>query len=403
MKAKDLIAYGILAVAGSTMTNAYEADWFPGKILVDGRLRYESADQTGLQQSDAVTYRLRLGYEVPISEWATFLAEGEGTLDFQFAEYDAYPGAQGEPGHTVIADPQNLELNRLQLSLDMDPVGAVIGRQRIIRNNARFIGNVGWRQNEQTFDAIGITYTPLKELNLYYAYLDAANRIFGIRADASVQRQFELKSHVLEAQYDFANGMKAGAYGYLIGIENSAGDSSDTFGIWFTSVQSLNQDGLSMDWRAEYAKQTENSHSPANADFSLGYYHMTIGLTQKGLGNLTLGYEVLEGDGSRGFSTPLATLHAFNGFADLFLATPANGLADIYVKAGIPVSANVSAALVYHEFQADHGSASYGKEIDAVCSWKINDSMSATAKAAFFDGKTLPDVTKFWLQLDMKY
>ena len=31
--------------------------------------------------------------------------------------------------------------------------------------------------------------------------------------------------------------------------------------------------------------------------------------------------------------TPLATLHAFNGWADMFLTTPANGLQDLYFRA----------------------------------------------------------------------
>ena len=38
--------------------------------------------------------------------------------------------------------------------------------------------------------------------------------------------------------------------------------------------------------------------------------------------------EVLEA----GFNTPLATLHAFNGWADRFLTTPVKGLADTNIK-----------------------------------------------------------------------
>jgi hypothetical protein len=36
----------------------------------------------------------------------------------------------------------------------------------------------------------------------------------------------------------------------------------------------------------------------------------------------------------KGFTTPLATLHKFQGWADKFLTTPVNGLADLYVNAG---------------------------------------------------------------------
>ena len=46
------------------------------------------------------------------------------------------------------------------------------------------------------------------------------------------------------------------------------------------------------------------------------------------------GIEYLEGNGTIGFSTPLATLHKFQGFADVFLTTPASGITDAYGKLG---------------------------------------------------------------------
>ena len=117
---------------------------------------------------------------------------------------------------------------------------------------------------------------------------------------------------------------------------------------------------------------------------------------------MTLGDEVLEGDGKRGFSTPLATLHAHNGFADVFLSTPANGLTDLYLKAAVPLG-NTTLTAVYHRFEADRGSARYGDEIDLVAAYPISKQLKLTAKLAAFDGSTMVDVTKFWLQLDMSY
>ena len=40
----------------------------------------------------------------------------------------------------------------------------------------------------------------------------------------------------------------------------------------------------------------------------------------------------MEGNGVKGFTTPLATLHKFQGWADKFLATPVNGIEDEYVN-----------------------------------------------------------------------
>ena len=78
-------------------------------------------------------------------------------------------------------------------------------------------------------------------------------------------------------------------------------------------------------------------------------------------------------------------------------------MADLYLKVSLPVSDAVSAAIFYHDFEADIGGDSYGEEYDAVCSWKINGNLSVTAKVAYFDGKSMPNIARLWLQMDMKY
>ncbi len=80
-----------------------------------------------------------------------------------------------------------------------------------------------------------------------------------------------------------------------------------------------------------------------------------------------IGYEVLSGDGTDAFQTPLATGHAFNGITDKFLTTPDDGLEDIYVKAAysfakVPLVEKISLAAAYHDFEADRGGADYGSE-----------------------------------------
>src|SRR3546814_14399570 len=56
--------------------------------------------------------------------------------------------------YSVVADPDNIELNRAAIGYMKDGRGITVGRQRIIHDKARWVGNVGWRQNEQTFDAV---------------------------------------------------------------------------------------------------------------------------------------------------------------------------------------------------------------------------------------------------------
>src|SRR3546814_3293516 len=70
------------------------------------------------------------------------------------------------------------------------------------------------------------------------------------------------------------------------------------------------------------------------------------------------------GNGVVAFQTPLATLHAFNGWADRFLSTPGNGLEDIYVGVG-GKHGQWNWQALWHDFSADRGGADYGTELDA--------------------------------------
>ena len=131
--------------------------------------------------------------------------------------------------------------------------------------------------------------------------------------------------------------------------------------------------------------------------------YLSVGIGPKfGKTLVTLNYEVLGGDGNYGFSTPLATLHAFNGWADMFLGTPANGLVDTFIKVVHPF-AGFKCVFMAHDFQADEGDADYGREYDAVLSRAINKKVSVGVKAALYDAEDHgTDTTKIWLWGQLK-
>ena len=132
-----------------------------GKTLVNMRWRFEKVDQEGINNADAVTIRTRLGYQTPTFFGFSGLVEMENTIPFNSGTYTA-PGVTSN-NRAVIADPRNTELNRAQLSYTgLSDNTFVLGRQRIILDNWRFIGNVGWRQNEQPFDSITLQITPIE-------------------------------------------------------------------------------------------------------------------------------------------------------------------------------------------------------------------------------------------------
>ena len=98
---------------------------------------------------------------------------------------------------------------------------------------------------------------------------------------------------------------------------------------------------------------------------------------------------MLEGSPGEGkFTTPLATLHKFNGWADKFLATPANGLEDLYLAVNGSVKKKLKWAAIYHDFSANEGDADYGTELDLLLSYRTAWNQTFGLKTAFYEADT---------------
>lgn len=368
--------------------------------MLDVRARYEYGNQDGLEASNAGTIRARVGLQSQDYNGFSGLVEFEATRAVDTGGYRSAP--YNPPGRTLIPDPQSTELNRIQVQYKNYDNLAVLGRQRIIVNNARFVGNVGWRQNEQTYDAAYYKNTMLDGLAVEYAYLDAVHRIFGSEAPYNA-RTWDSDSHVLNAKYSKLKGHTFGAYAYLLDFENAAPNSSDSFGANYAFKGTV-ADDYTLNGYAEFAYQQDAADNPI--DYDAIYLHLMASLAREGWAG-TLGYELLgSGDGAGSFKTPLATGHKFNGWNDQFLNTPANGLNDFYAGIGIPVP-KVPMKLIYHHFWSDEGSATYGDEIDYLAVRKINPKTKAIAKASYFfassDSPAYADRFRFSVELNYTY
>ena len=162
----------------------------------------------------------------------------------------------------------------------------------------------------------------------------------------------------------------------------------------------------------EYAQQEDYADNPQELDSD--YYLAELGYTWQGI-VFKGGYEVLGGDdgaGNRAFQTPLATKHAFQGWADVFLTTPADGIEDAYVGATVQLWGGQLQAW-YHDFDAEQNSTSYGDEIDLSYGHPIPavPGLTALVKYASYDADTAVlrgnvanvDTDKLWLQLQYIY
>jgi hypothetical protein len=160
--------------------------------------------------------------------------------------------------------------------------------------------------------------------------------------------------------------------------------------------------------RVAFEATTQREYGASTDSFDLGYQLAEFGV-RRGAWNVWLGGERLEGDGARGFSTPLATLHAFQGWADVFLTTPPDGLRDLYASAAYatapwPDAQPVTLTATYHDFADDSGGGDFGEEWDASARLSVNARLSLEAKAALFSGQDprFADRNKFWLALEYR-
>lgn len=152
----------------------------------------------------------------------------------------------------------------------------------------------------------------------------------------------------------------------------------------------------------EYAEQESET---AIANYDADYLLLQAGVNLDPV-NLRIGYEILGADNGRyGFSTPLSTLHAHNGWADTFLATPAQGLTDTYLNlSGSMLGGNWS--IIFHDFNAEDSTATIddlGRELDLQFLYPVSDNLSLGIKYASYSngdaGSSKADVDKFWLWL----
>jgi len=246
---------------------------------------------------------------------------------------------------------------------------------------------VAWRQNEQTFDALSVVNKALPDTMVSYAHLSNVNRVTGTNA--------EMKSDLLNVSYA---GLAAGTltgYAYLLDYTKSASQSTQTLGLRFSGASKIGE-SIKVLYTAEFAQQGDYAKNPAA--YTVNYYLAEAGGTVSGV-TAKLGYEALQGDGVHSVQTPLATLHAFNGWADQFLVTPVNGLQDAYLSVD-GAAAGVNLMAVYHGFYSYRGGADYGTELDLQAMKKFAKNYALIAKYAAYSAGVAPgivDTDKMWL------
>jgi hypothetical protein len=358
------------------------------------RLRHEQVDDDAFaRDAAATTLRARAGLRFRFDNGFHALVEGEGIA----APGDGYnSGANGRADRPLVADPEGAELNQAWVGWKGDAIGVVAGRQRLLFDNQRWVGNSGWRQNEQTFDALALDWRIAPGWSARYAWLDRVHRVSGDRALDHRARERDLDTHLAEVAWKQGVQQFAG-YAWLHEDRDVAAASTRTVGL--RSTTDFVRDGNGVALTLEVARQRDDANNPLA--FSHRYWLVEPAYTWRGT-SFRAGWEHLGGDGVHALQAPLGTLHAFNGWADKFNATPAAGLEDRYLAAGGKLGqGRYDWQLAWHDYRADAGDARYGREWNASFGFPVAKGVRGLAKLADYRADAWArDTTKLWMQLE---
>ncbi|MCB9771378.1 MAG: alginate export family protein [Candidatus Omnitrophica bacterium] len=402
-----VLSFVSLANAGDTAKEAIKES----KLYAQMRIRYEVVDQDSqaliTKNAHSRTARTRVGIKSGEFKGFSALVEGEYVIYLGPDNYNDTVNRRVE--YPVVADPENIQLNQIYAQYTGIPDTTIRGGRQVIEiDNQRFIGSVGWRQNNQVFDAAIIANSSITNTEIKYGYIYNVNRIFG---EQSIAGDWRSKSHF----YNISNSSlpigKVTTYGYFLDFGNdSASNSSQTYGF------SLNGDfGLSNDTKfryyGEYAHQSDFADHATKYDAD--YFHIAPAIVWQGL-TTTVGYEVLGSDNRVfAFQTPLATGHKFNGWADKFLITPVAGLEDMYfdlnykvtkLKGNLKVINGLMVNAQYHNFSAENGGMNYGNEIGVFLKKPIHEHVTTSVKYAYYDAdEYLTDTQKITFDIEILF
>lgn len=396
-----------------------------GKSMSSLRMRYEDVSQDGLQpgvlpnghpnptagqglkQADALTVRSLIGWQTaPYQNWS-FAAQliNVSKLDDHFndstnaALINSFSNQPDRIAYAKAIDPDYTGVNQLFADwTGLNNTKLRAGRQQVILDNARFLGDVGFRQVMQVFDGVTLTNKSITNTELFWGHYEGVQQINTQYHSAGALDAFNLRYHLSPTEsligYAYLDGFKdlgmgSGFFGNgstAAAVAAGKGGSTNLGANQANKIIGLRLDGMHpmysdqrLLYTAEYAKQT--AYNGGDGRIDAYYYKVGAGW---GIGNFTirLDQEMLSSNhGKYAFQTPLGTNHLFQGWVDKFLITPLEGMKDSFVSTSYRFSDFVF-LLDYHVFDADKnfytvGSASqangnrYGTEWDAAVTWTI--------------------------------
>lgn len=105
--------------------------------------------------------------------------------------------------------------------------------------------------------------------------------------------------------------------------------------------------------------------------------------------------------------SPLATLQAFNGWADIFLTTPLNGLVDTSYSLGYGTDLGghpLVLRILYHRFESNSAGIDFGTEWYILAQFELCEECTLLIKYAAYGAHDYASETrKFWTSFQYRF
>ncbi len=410
MAAVPLLVSGlsVSASAAEEGISIFDDMKFKGEI----RPRYEFVDDgnSATANANAITARTKLqlqaklfGVEGLSSDIGIISVNNFGAHYYNPADGHNYTDDDGKP-YAKVVDPQFAMISNADINYKTGKTLLHAGRSQVNLDNQRFIGTVGWRQLERSYDTVFVADNSVENLNVLAAWVYGYQ---GVKAGETT----DTNSVLLHASYKISDPLTITVYDYMLASIH------DTYGAALTGKTEVS--GAKLDYRVEGALQSDPTmtiHGNDNVKADAYYMNFDLGADISGV-LLGANYELLSGHkltetDKTAFTTPLATGHKFNGWADKFLSTPAMGLQDMNVRIGYKAKGFGKVLAVYHQFVGDtkrSGENDLGNEIDVLYANAVPGvkDLKLLLKGAMYNGGKVTgytnDVQKYWVQLDYKF
>lgn len=389
MKKNLLRVFAMVAaflILGPTMAQAVNIEW-GGQI----RPRWEIRDQDFNDDSDEVSFfqsRVRVNSKVTMDDRTSAFIQLQSVRTWGETGGGTATGAQNPAGSGNAAlSPSDADTSvgvhqayfTLKKFFNL-PADLQVGRQEVVLDGHRLVGNTGWTQGAQTHDAIRIDHAEGNH-HLLYVYSKVSE-------DGTVQDDTDIDAHIF---WGNLKGILGGAFSlYFIYVDD---DSLDTAGFFtptagtlsapagtpiltgstnpFTDTADVDNDLFTVgfrqagqlwgiDYRGEFYYQFGDAAGLDRQAYMAG---VRVGKKWNFAWQptTTIWYDYLSGDDNAGdgdfetFNTLFDTGHKYYGFMDLFLpATGANtdflGLQDLAFKFSIKPLPKLTAKADIHVF-----------------------------------------------------